>query len=472
MRHNVSFFDNKYLQKHCTPLSLFTPAILYTNIWQGFHVEMHHVVPEGASNVRQVLSRCRKSIYGMRFPFSPAQPVTGHLPAGSAGDGSSLAGPSTHLYPYRFLLLIVLLLIGLYVLAGSGARAVGSSTPTTAQATALSASAPVRPRHHLGIQAGGGGGVSHPATAPAICLPTDLTCLLNQAAQWVAKAIFSVIQPIVDTIDQNSLNFITQTPPAGTYANATVMQFTTWSLSVVDAAVAVFVVIAGYNLMIARQIGASYQGIMEFLPRIALAVLAANLSLFFIRFFIDLENALCQGVTDLFGLTFLTNTIVGIFHGNLAGAGLLVFLLAMILGVMNLLLAGQMLLRLALLVLLMVLAPPAFLCWGLPQTQGYARLWSSTFAATVFVQFFQVAALALGAMLISYISAAHLLSLDSTVLTLLVSLAVLYLVLRIPGMLHVYALRPIAEAGPAALRAAQGTAEYVAGTAVRLVALA
>jgi hypothetical protein len=39
-------------------------------------------------------------------------------------------------------------------------------------------------------------------------------------------------------------------------------------------------------------------------------------------------------------------------------------------------------------------------------------------------------------------------------------------------MLRVYALRPIAEAGPAAVRAAQGAAEYVAGTAVRLVALA
>ena len=177
-------------------------------------------------------------------------------------------------------------------------------------------------------------------------------------------------------------------------------------------------------------------------------------------------------MTDLFGLTFLTNTIVGLFQGNLVSAGLLVFLLAMVLGVMNLLLAGQMLLRLALLVLLMVLAPPAFLCWALPQTQGYARLWTSTFAATVFVQFFQVSALALGAMLISYTSTAHLLNLDRTVLALLISIAVLYLVLRIPGMLHVYALRPVAEAGPAALRAAQGAVEYTAATAARLIALA
>ena len=139
---------------------------------------------------------------------------------------------------------------------------------------------------------------------------------------------------------------------------------------------------------------------------------------------------------------------------------------------MNLLLAGQMLLRLALLVLLMVLAPPAFLCWALPQTQGYARLWTSTFAATVFVQFFQVSALALGAMLISYTSTAHLLNLDRTLLSLLISIAVLYLVLRIPGMLRVYALRPVAEAGPAALRAAQGAVEYAAATAARVIALA
>ncbi len=369
--------------------------------------------------------------------------------------------------PYRFMVLTVLFLMGLFVLGTAGGRATNSPRPVASHPIPIATQ-----QHQLSTQAGEGQSVSHPVTTPAICLPTDLTCLLNTAAQWLAKALFSVIQPIVDTIDRTSLNFITQTPPAGTYANATVIQFTTWSIGVVDAAVAVFIVLAGYNLMIARQIGARYHDVMEVLPCIALAVLAANLSLFFIRFFIDLENALCQGVTDLFGLTFLTNTIVGLFQGNLVSAGLLVFLLAMVLGVMNLLLAGQMLLRLALLVLLIVLAPPAFLCWALPQTQGYARLWTSTFAATVFVQFFQVSALALGTMLISYTSTAHLLNLDSTVLALLISIAVLYLVLRIPGMLHVYALRPVAEAGPAALRAAQGAVEYAAGTAVRLIALA
>jgi hypothetical protein len=121
-------------------------------------------------------------------------------------------------------------------------------------------------------------------------------------------------------------------------------------------------------------------------------------------------------------------------------------LLAVILGVMNLLLAWQMLVRLALLFLLIVLAPLGLLCFGLPQTQGYGRLWTSTFAVTLFVQFFQVVTLALGGMLISYTQITGLLTLDRGVVALLVSTAVIYLVLRIPGMIHNWALRPVADA--------------------------
>jgi hypothetical protein len=108
---------------------------------------------------------------------------------------------------------------------------------------------------------------------------------------------------------------------------------------------------------------------------------------------------------------------------------------------------GQMLVRLALLFLLIVLAPLGLLCFGLPQTQGYGRLWTSTFAATLFVQFFQVVALALGGMLISSTQTTRLLNLDTGVVSLLVSTAVLYLVLCIPGMIRSWALRPIAQAG-------------------------
>ena len=385
--------------------------------------------------------------------------------------GTSHQRDSIYRKTYRFVFLTVLTLIGFYVLAGSGIRTAGMPTHATVPHATIIAATPSEQSHQATTLSGAGEGLPHASTLPAFCAPFDVNCWLGQAAQWIGQNIFNVLQPLIDAVNQSSLNFITQTPAAGTYQNATVIEFTMWSISVVNAAIAVFIVIAGYNIMIARQIGADYYELMEFLPRLALAVLAANFSLFFIRLFIDLENALNLDVINLFSLTLLSNTITGIFHGNLLGAGLLAFVLAIILGVMDLLLAWQMLVRLALLILLIVLAPLAFLCGALPQTQGYLRLWLSTFAATVFIQFFQVSALAIGGMLISYVTAANLFNLGGSLLSIITSSAVLYLVLRIPGMLRIWALRPVAEAGPAAVRAVQGTVESAVGTGLRLMAL-
>src|SRR5260370_3756352 len=93
---------------------------------------------------------------------------------------------------------------------------------------------------------------------PAFCAPFDVNCWLGQAAQWVAQNIFNVLQPLIDAINQSSLNFITQTPPAGTYQNATVMQFTAWSISVVNAAGARFIRIGGDHILVERQNRAGY----------------------------------------------------------------------------------------------------------------------------------------------------------------------------------------------------------------------
>jgi hypothetical protein len=74
-------------------------------------------------------------------------------------------------------------------------------------------------------------------------------------------------------------------------------------------------------------------------------------------------------------------------------------------------------------------------------------------------------------MLISYVTGANLFNLGGSVLSIVTSTGVLYLVIRIPGMLRIHALRPVAAAGAASVRAAQGTVEAAAGTALRLIAL-
>jgi hypothetical protein len=180
---------------------------------------------------------------------------------------------------------------------------------------------------------------------------------------------------------------VTQTPPADTYQNATVITWSNGFLAVVDLALASLIVIGSYNVVVGRHLGLNHAELAEFLPRLILAVGAIHFSLYFLGLFIDLENALCGIALNLAGASTLTNIISALFQGNLLGEGLLVWILAFVLGVMVLLLGVQMAVRLALLWVLPVLARPVLVCFALPQTLGFGRMWLSLTASTVMVQF-------------------------------------------------------------------------------------
>ncbi len=306
----------------------------------------------------------------------------------------------------------------------------------------------------------------------ALCLnPLDVTCWLQNAAQWVAQQITSALQPVINALLKSPLNIITQTPPADTYQNGTVLTWSNAFLAVVDLALASLIVVGGYNVIVGRELGLPHSQLAEFLPRLLLAFGAAHFSLYFLGLFIDLENALCGVATTLAGTSMLTNLIVGIFQGNLAGEGLLAWVLAFVLGVMAILLGAQMVVRLALLWILLVLSGPGLACFALPQTMGFGRMWLSLTASTVMVQFFQVVALALGGTLLSSLGASNLFGVGGTLATLLVCVALLYLVLRLPGIVHRFALRPLMDASRAAAGVAAGAAGFMADVAPRLLAL-
>ena len=135
---------------------------------------------------------------------------------------------------------------------------------------------------------------------------------------------------------------------------------------------------------------------------------------------------------------------------------------------MAILLGVQMAVRLALLWVLLVLSGPGLACFALPQTTGFGRLWLSLTASTVLVQFFQVVALALGGTLLTSLGASNLFGVGGTLATLLVAVAMLYLVLRIPGIVHRHAFRPMMDASAAV---AGGAAGFAADVAPRLLAL-
>jgi len=222
---------------------------------------------------------------------------------------------------------------------------------------------------------------------------------------------------------------------------------------------------------VGRHLGLPHSELAEFLPHLLLAYGAAHSSLFFLGLFIDLENALNLVALNLAGTSMLTSIISALFQGNLAAEGLLVWVLGFVLGVMAILLGAQMAVRLALLWVLLVLAGPGLACFALPQTMGYGRMWLSLTATTVLVQFFQVLTLALGGMLLTSLGASNVFGVGGTLATLLVCVALLYLVLRIPGIVHRFALRPMMDASRAAAGAAEGAVGVVADVAPRLLAL-
>ncbi len=348
---------------------------------------------------------------------------------------------------YRILALIVLTLFGLHLLAAGSGVGTGNTLSTRLAApghasvhTSLVAGPGALPEVGMGAGAASGGRTS--ANAPgAVCLnPLDATCWLQNAAQWMAQQLMGALQPVIGAIMNNPLNILTQTPPVDTYQNPTVITL-------------------------------PHSELAEFLPRLLLAFGAAHFSLFFLGLFIDLENALNMVALNLAGMSMLTNIITALFQGNLAAEGLLVWVLGFVLGVMAILLGAQMAVRLALLWVLLVLSGPGLACFALPQTVGFGRMWLSLTTSAVMVQFFQVVTLALGGMLLTSLGASNVFGVGGTLATLLVCVALLYLVLRIPSIVHRFALRPMMDASRAVAGAAGGTAAVVADIAPRLLAL-
>ena len=119
-------------------------------------------------------------------------------------------------------------------------------------------------------------------------------------------------------------------------------------------------------------------------------------------------------------------------------------LVAVSYAVVALLLVFQMLTRLALLDLLIVLAPLMMLLWVLPQTRDWTRWWTRLFPLTVFQQAVQVAALRLGSSLMVELTPG---SASDALLTLLLGIAVCWMTLRVPSLLR----GQVQLAGPGAI---------------------
>ena len=294
---------------------------------------------------------------------------------------------------------------------------------------------------------GAGNSVATPGSpiAPALCNPFDPNCFANAISSWAAGAILSGLQPVTDFFQNSSTNILTQTPPDDSYNNTMVATINQALVHVVDVALACLLLIGGYNVILGHHLRIEHSSITELLPRAILATGAVHFNLLFLGLFIDLNNALCNTVIAASSAQTLTTIISGFLSINPL-AGLMLVILIIVVVVLLLILLAQMIARIALVALLIAVAPLALACLALPQTMRWGRLWFTTFSSAVLVQFLQVTALSLGGMLITSIGNTPIWHVGHALAEVFLAIGMMVITLKIPGMLQTWALHPMMNA--------------------------
>jgi hypothetical protein len=296
-----------------------------------------------------------------------------------------------------------------------------------------------------------GAGPLTPQASASSCGVTDLgACVVDALTSlWntFIDALISFLQNEINSL--LNLTFFTLTPPGLTVTNPIVSGLWGWLVGTLDGALALVLVIGGYNLLF-RQERSWY----ELLPRVVLLAVLANFSLSLLSLFIDLANSFITDFDANLALLGVRQSLYQLLVTGQAPGGFLNVAYAIML-LFLLLLSLQMLVRIALLDLLLVLAPLGILAFALPQTSAWGRLWAQAFVSALIVQPIQIVLLGLGAALIA-------LPQVGGIAAVFAGTAALYLAFRVPGMLLSSATRSMGSVNGDAGRLANRVADVVA----------
>ena len=197
-------------------------------------------------------------------------------------------------------------------------------------------------------------------------------------------------------------DIITGTPPHLTYGHGLVQQAWTVVWAIASAALVVILGWMGLTLIVSEHVGRAQAGWREMVPRLMLGLVAAASSLWWCALVIDVADAVSGFVATSLGVTAgdmlrsTLRTLMTAVQAGSVGMALLLAALYLVYGFFVLYVIVQMVLRLALIDILLALAPIALGLWILPHTAGWGRHWLRLFMTTVFQQAIQLIALALG----------------------------------------------------------------------------
>ena len=237
-------------------------------------------------------------------------------------------------------------------------------------------------------------------------------------------------------------DILTGTPPDLTYAHHIVRQAWMVVWAITSGALVVILGWMGLSLIVSEHLGRQQAGWREMVPRLVLGLVAAASSLWWCALVIDVADAVSGFIAVSLGVTpgdllrAPLDTFLTAVQAGSVGMAQFLALLYLVYGFFVLYVIVQMVLRLALIDILLALAPIALGLWILPHTAGWGRHWLRLFMTTVFQQAIQLIALALGlGFLNEFASIAAFEPVQDLIWKLLMSLAFVYMATRVPSML-------------------------------------
>jgi hypothetical protein len=221
--------------------------------------------------------------------------------------------------------------------------------------------------------------------------------LIDAVSGFIQNIVESSTEPIVNGV----IGYLTTTPTL--LDNTVVKNFWLVSVGIVDVLFVLVVALLGLQFMSASTFGFEEAELGQLLPRIGLAFLGANVSLFLADYLIITCNALVKSILDSTGGLNHAWIVDAINPATLiTGTAPLIILIFMVLFlIVSIVLLLMYISRLIMIALGAVLAPFVFMMWALPRFSDFASISIKTYIVNIFVVFVHVVIIQLASSFLS-----------------------------------------------------------------------
>lgn len=251
--------------------------------------------------------------------------------------------------------------------------------------------------------------------------------LLDAIAGFMQNIVQSATKPITDGI----ISFLTTTPSL--VSNSVIFNFWLIILGITDSLFAIVIAILGFHLMSASTFGFEEMEFKKLLPRIGLAFLGANTSIFLADWIVGVCNVLISsllhatgGITNAWVLTAFNPALLTTSTASILT--LIFMLLFVILSVVLLLFYVS---RLILIALGAVLSPLIFLLWITPKFNDFAEISIKSYLVTVFSVFIHLVIIQLASAFLAVPGQQG----TNSLISILVGIGLLFTLLKTPSIM-------------------------------------